>query len=139
MHHLATVILEHVTRTGRHFDWLFEHPAVPGPAAPLWAARLALPPHAWDRPRRLILTRLPDHRRRYLTYQGPLTRGRGEVRRVEAGTVHPMLWTAERAVLRVALRHWDGRADLRRLTDERWALVLRPSGENPLCQAAAGS
>jgi hypothetical protein len=32
------------------------------------------------------LDRLPDHRRVYLDYEGPISGGRGEVVRVEAGT-----------------------------------------------------
>ena len=43
-------------------------------------------PVAWDG-RPVAAVRLPDHRRRYLTYQGPLSDDRGEVRRVAAATV----------------------------------------------------
>jgi len=140
MHPRRCVILEHVTRDGRHYDWLFEHPGgVPGHAA-LWAGRLALPSRAWHGPRRLLLTRLPDHRRRYLGYQGPLTRGRGVVRRLDAGRAWPIRWAETRAMLRLELGEWAGLATLTALTADTWAVTFRPaSREKTLCGPAEGS
>jgi hypothetical protein len=38
-------------------------------------------------------TRLPDHRLAYLDYEGPISGGRGEVRRVDSGNYKPREWT----------------------------------------------
>jgi hypothetical protein len=78
------VLLRHELPDGSgHFDWLLERPNYPdlltfrvqeridqlGPGAAGFAA-----------------TRLADHRRAYLTYEGPISDGRGSVTRVAAGT-----------------------------------------------------
>jgi hypothetical protein len=39
---------------------------------------------------------LPDHRAAYLEYEGPISGGRGEVRRVERGTYRVLEWSEER-------------------------------------------
>jgi hypothetical protein len=111
------VILEHSHHGGRHFDWLFEHPAWPvGAAAPLWAGRIARPPRCWPgSTARLLVQPLAAHRRRYLDYQGPLSRDRGVVRRVDRGWVTALLWRESRAVLRLDLAGWRGRVELRAL------------------------
>lgn len=61
-----------------HFDWLFDH----GSALWSWATDWLPKPGEQATAR---ATRLPDHRREYLCYEGPLTRERGMVTRVEAG------------------------------------------------------
>jgi hypothetical protein len=38
---------------------------------------------------------LPDHRRIYLTFEGPIAGGRGEVRRVAEGNYQTIEWTGE--------------------------------------------
>jgi len=122
------VILEHRHRGGRHWDLLIEHPAGPldGPA-PLWAARLPWPPARWPAtPCRLLATPLPDHRRRYLRDQGPLTHGRGAVRRVDQGHARPRRWCQGRASLTLHLTRWHGRVELRHLTPDRLALSVYP-------------
>jgi hypothetical protein len=122
------VILEHRHRGGRHWDWLFEHPGWPADdSAPLWAARLPRLPQRWpDRAIRLLAVTLPDHRRRYLCYQGPLTGGRGTVRRVAAGEVRPIRWRQGRAALLLWLGNWQGRVELRRLTTSRCSVLFYP-------------
>lgn len=42
----------------------------------------------------VLCQKLPDHRRAYLAYEGPVRRGRGEIQRIEEGqyeciSVHP--------------------------------------------------
>jgi DNA polymerase Ligase (LigD) len=39
---------------------------------------------------------LPDHRLDYLTYEGPISGGRGRVRRVDGGTFHELEWGPHR-------------------------------------------
>jgi hypothetical protein len=81
------VVLRHQTPDGSaHLDWMlattddlpdpdvrslvtFRTPVIPGQA------------DAFD------AERIPDHRVHYLTYEGPLSGGRGDVRRIAAGSV----------------------------------------------------
>jgi len=129
MQSVRCVILEHRHRNGRHFDWLFERPDTSiRQSPPLWAARITRPPQHWRNRERLIAERLADHRRVYFMAQGPLTRGRGLVWRVEAGWVEPLLWRTGRLVLGIDFASWTGRAELRPLTDTRWRVQLR---QNP--------
>ena len=46
--------------------------------------------------------RIDDHRLAYLDYEGPVSDGRGEVRRIEAGTYEVDSWSAERVRVRLA-------------------------------------
>jgi hypothetical protein len=57
--------------------------ATPGDRFPLAGSRAGRGSDAGPRPQ--TLRALPDHRRAYLTYQGPVSGGRGRVRRVDAG------------------------------------------------------
>jgi len=82
----TTVLLKHTTPDGQsHFDWLLEQPNDPGEHRMI-AFRCAQDPlpicppdtgkSAWSG------ERLPDHRAHYIRYQGPISDGRGNVRRV---------------------------------------------------------
>lgn len=74
------VVLEHTTETGVHWDLMLELPAKEGLAT--WRL-LSDPLEAPGRP--VAAERIGDHRRSYLTYEGPISGGRGQVRRVDAG------------------------------------------------------
>lgn len=66
--------------------------------------------------------RLPDHRKHYLSYQGPISGERGEVAQVLAGHCH---WLrAEHAHIEVRLAHPQGEAHLvlNLLEADRWQL-----------------
>ena len=52
--------------------------------APLTTFRLP----AWPLTQPAAIEKLPDHRRDYLTYEGPLSNNRGTVKRVAGGTFH---------------------------------------------------
>lgn len=106
------VVLHHLLPDGSgHFDWLLERPsptahapeAHPGtntgrphaqppmPVDPDARILLSLQTHSRpDDPRAGVFAArpLPDHRAIYLTYEGPISGGRGEVRRVAQGVVH---------------------------------------------------
>ena len=71
------VVLRHEGVDTPHFDLMVQ----PSPGAKLATWRLA----AWPPAGSLALTRLPDHRTEYLTYEGEISGGRGTVRRVEQG------------------------------------------------------
>lgn len=123
MRTLRTVVLRHETRAGSHYDWLVED-ASASPRAPLWTARAAFPPSQWRALGTLLLTPLPPHRRRYLTYQGAISGGRGAVRRVEAGEVNARLWTASRLVLDVRMPGFEGGIEARAVSDRAWRCAV---------------
>ncbi len=78
---LRTVVLLHTLPDGSsHFDWMLEQPG----RGDLVTFRCTRSPHEagqWD------AERLPDHRRVYLDYEGPISGNRGDVRRVASGEV----------------------------------------------------
>lgn len=78
---LRTVVLLHTLPGGSsHFDWMLEQPG----EGDLATFRCTLSPHDAER---WGAERLPDHRRAYLDYEGPISRNRGDVQRVAAGTI----------------------------------------------------
>lgn len=90
------VILEHVTGEGVHWDLMIERHA--GGALATW--RLAANPIV--NTGTIEATPLGDHRRVYLDYEGAISGGRGEVRRLDRGdaTVHMLTTTTVRAGMR---------------------------------------
>lgn len=66
-----------------HFDLLLGAP--PAPGGKLLAWRLLPHPDTWPHHPPTAI-RLPNHRRHYLTYEGPISDNRGHVRRVAAGS-----------------------------------------------------
>lgn len=76
------VLLLHELPDGSsHFDWMLARDA----AGPLVTFRVTERIDAGVRA--FVATRLPDHRRVYLTYEGDVSGGRGRVRRVAEGSV----------------------------------------------------
>lgn len=88
------VVLLHTGYGPDHYDLMLDRDG----ASPLETYRCPRwPVEAGDR-----AVRLPDHRRVYLDYEGPISGGRGKVARVEAGTFE----SNENRVL--VLEHPDG-------------------------------
>jgi hypothetical protein len=75
---LRYVILRHDGVPEPHFDLMFE--TAEGSALATWRSPL-WPPVSEQR-----VEKLPDHRREYLDYEGPVSNDRGRVARVECGT-----------------------------------------------------
>lgn len=79
-------VLLHIVPThslrATHWDLLLEHPH-PGNDS-LLSFELLVPPEKWSNP--TAATRLPDHRHRYLTYEGPISNDRGHVKRILQGS-----------------------------------------------------
>ncbi len=75
-------ILEH-RWNGIHWDLLLER----GETLATWAIDAPLTPGPGQPARAL-----PDHRLVYLEYEGPISGGRGEVRRVAEGTYSERFW-----------------------------------------------
>jgi hypothetical protein len=74
------VILLHTGHGPDHYDLMLES----GRALATW--QLPSDPADLAAGQGLPAKRLPDHRRAYLTHEGPVSRQRGHVRRVEEGT-----------------------------------------------------
>lgn len=118
----ATVVLEHTQADGRsHFDWMIEDPALVGENR-LATWRVATRPDLADGGESFAAERIGDHRDRYLHYEGPLSDGRGRVRRVGLGTVEWERCSSETIEIRV---RWSGgraaRLTGRRLSDADWS------------------
>ena len=75
---LRYVVLRHSDVSEPHFDLMFE--TLPGSMLATWRF-----PH-WPSDTPAQITRLRDHRRLYLEYEGTLTDQRGSVHRVADGT-----------------------------------------------------
>lgn len=122
MHTLQTAVLEHTTHQGVHHDWLIENPSLANPQAPdarLWTARVGPPPSIWGDIRRFEVEVIAPHRRDYLHDQGPISGGRGRVRRVAEGVCVVRLWSDDRILICTDLLG-DRPVTLLRLTGKRW-------------------
>lgn len=127
---LPTALLRHERRDDTHFDWLIQPPLSTNcPAGMLWCGRVDRPWRQWVSLGTFLLTPLPPHRRRYLTYQGPVSDGRGHVTQVGRGTVQAHVWTPTRMLL--TLRYPDDHGMnlstralcLDRLAPDRWRVT----------------
>ena len=128
---LPTTLLRHETCHDTHHDWLMADPRTAWQHhAPLWTARLTPPSRHWSLLGAWQLQPIRPHRAHYLTYQGPLApqdgRSRGQVRRIDRGTFVPHLWTDHRIVIDLAMHHFRGRVEIRRVTDDRYTATSTP-------------
>jgi len=132
------VIQHHVTGQGEHYDLMLER----GPALATW--RLERHPACLEAGQSLPATELPDHRPAYLTYEGPVSGGRGTVHIVDGGT-YRLIHRAESAwQVQLEGRQVRGHFELRRLGGERWILLAGgeagdrrgPSGGRPGSRSA---
>ena len=119
---LPTVLLRHQTKAGVHHDWLLADPR--DPSGRLWTARVAPPSRDWPALRSWRLTVLPPHRRRYLTYQGPVASVGGSVRRIDAGTFVPLRWTSRVILIDLSLRDCAGLVRLEATASGAWRATL---------------
>lgn len=105
-----------------HFDLLVEPPTPfpPPDAGRLWTARLDLAPADWAKAGAFPLTVISPHRREYLTYEGPVSGNRGEVKRVDEGTACALQWEADTIELEMNLRGFSGRLTLRQVAGDAW-------------------
>lgn len=79
-----TVILEHILPDGtRHYDWMIEDPTL-GEGRTLRTWRTEARP---DLEAVFDAEQIGHHRDHYLTHEGPLSGGRGRVRRMRSGEV----------------------------------------------------
>ena len=112
------VIQRHQLPDGVHWDLMIEAGDV------LWTWQLGRPPQALGRDP-VPAVRIADHRKVYLTYEGPISGDRGTVRIAERGTCRLLEITETLLRLEVQGRVLAGRFELRRTdpASDRWALV----------------
>lgn len=107
-------ILEH-DHPELHWDLLLEDGAV------LRAWRLAEPPRVGVR---IAATALAAHRLVYLDYEGPISGGRGAVKRWEAGVYEGAL-SATCCAIQLHGQRLHGPAELRHVAADCWEFELR--------------
>ena len=118
------VVLEH-RWDGVHWDFMVE--VAPGGPLRTWAID-AEPVPGRDLPARA----LADHRREYLTYEGEVSGGRGEVRRWDEGACAVEVWEAGRVRLVLEGAYLIGPVAL-------WASPPGGAGEPPGTASASGA
>jgi hypothetical protein len=111
------VLLQH-DHPHLHWDLMLEAGEV------LWTWRLEAPP---DAVKRVGAVRIGDHRLHYLSYEGPLSGNRGQVRREDHG-LFTLVEASDRAVrVRVQGERLSGEVELVRGEGEKWEAIYRPS------------
>ncbi|NBO91829.1 MAG: hypothetical protein EBV06_05895 [Planctomycetia bacterium] len=99
----------------------------------LWTWRLDRPPRYHDTQ---FAERIADHRKIYLDYEGPISGGRGEVRREVSGTLEWLLQEETKLMGYLKSNHLEGVVTMERLSDNnmQWSIYLIPgraSTESP--------
>jgi DNA polymerase Ligase (LigD) len=111
------VILEH-DHPHLHWDFMLEA----GDVLRTW--RLSAPPAGGSSP--ISATASGDHRPFYLDYEGPVSGGRGQVRRWDAGEYEEEVSDAERLQVRLRGQRVSGTVVLERASQDEWCLLYRP-------------
>lgn len=125
---LRSVVLQHQTRQDTHYDWLIA--GLTTDAARCLTFRVKHPPAHWPVLGKVLAEHLPDHRKHYLTYQGPVAAladdpsqtPRGKVRHIEQGCVLVQMRADARLVMKVDWRSGRLELDLHRLKADRWQI-----------------
>jgi len=108
-------ILHHTGVVPEHFDLMFE--TADGSTLATWRSP------AWPITTPTVIERLADHRADYLEYEGPVSGGRGTVRRVAGGRFTTVARTADRWVVGI---------------EGGMTLILRRTGKDAAWQAEVG-
>jgi hypothetical protein len=74
---------------------------------------------------------IPDHRLAYLDYEGPVSGGRGTVRRWESGTYHVKQEAETGMTLSLAGSRKTGMAELRRRDGKGWEFLWPGEASRP--------
>lgn len=119
---LRFAILHHQVKGGEHWDFLLEH------EGKLLSWQLFhYPLSSGNYP--ITCRRLADHRLMYLDYEGPVSRDRGHVRRVDSGHFQFEKLDEDHIVVQLSGYHLSGMYELLRAkaNGELWAFqVARP-------------
>lgn len=120
----AFVILLHTGCGEDHFDLMLD----PGQGRRLATWRCGVGCLSLRPGEAAVVRRLADHRRAYLTYEGPVSGGRGMVRRVARGTYETLDDQPGRLVVRLdAEGKPPARLELTQAEGDRW--VITRSGD----------
>jgi hypothetical protein len=113
---LRYVVLRHSDIAEPHFDLMFE--TLPGSMLATWRAE------SWPIESVTPLTRLRDHRRLYLEYEGELSGRRGSVIRVAEGNCHVEI--GENSVWKIQILTGSSPTTLllRQIANEQWEASL---------------
>jgi hypothetical protein len=133
----ACVLLLHELSDGdSHYDWLIDRhePAERAEAAGDPGERALIAFRLSDRidlalPPQFDAQRLADHRRVYLTYEGPVSGGRGRVRRVASGRMRVKRASEHDLVLVGGFGEARGRLSGAAVEGGRWVFSTGPVGE----------
>ena len=71
---------------------------------------------------------LPDHRRYYLDYEGPVSGDRGTVKRWDQGEFTELFRNADRLIVSLAGERIQGQTQLQRVSGPSWNFQLQASG-----------
>lgn len=115
MRPLRYVILWHDGIDEPHFDIMVE--TYPGSMLTTWRSP------RWPIDRATLATRLKDHRREFLDFEGELTGRRGRVTRVAAGTCTVEIGEAGAWIVQVLSGASPQKIRLKSLTPERWEIT----------------
>jgi hypothetical protein len=114
------VILHHTGHGAEHWDFMLEESGV---LATWWCPSN---PASLSPDQSLLCKKLPDHRLAYLTYEGPVSRDRGQVRRVEEGEYECISTSDHHRRVRMHGRTLTGLVELRQeQPDDGWSLKRR--------------
>ena len=121
----AYVILAHSGAGPLHYDLMLES----GSSLATW--HVPAPPREMAIGADVAAPRLGDHRRAYLSYQGPVSGGRGCVRRVEAGSYDHIVAEARRWRVRLAGPDGSVLLELRHVGPGEGDWTIRRLNETP--------
>jgi len=111
------VIQEHHQAEQVHWDLMLEK----GRCLATW--QVAQPPENWSA-NSLPCQKIFDHRRRYLTYEGPLSRDRGYVKIIARGSYSPLEIDEKYWRITLAGDTISGIVELRQV-DQQWFLQFK--------------
>jgi hypothetical protein len=127
------VLLHHQHASDSHYDLMLQD------GAKLLTWRLdSVPRPGAEQP----AERIADHRLVYLDYEGPISGGRGEVRRIDGGSYDPLRWSEDEIIAELHGNIVQGRVRLWKLAaarpgplnsggaSERWALQYEAPGHS---------
>ncbi len=75
--------------------------------------------------------RLGDHRKFYLDYEGLVSGGRGDVRRVSSGTCEILHWSPQKCSVRLISESFNGFFELVLSHSDHWMLVRASGNSDP--------
>jgi len=122
------VILEH-TQQSTHWDFMLESNGV------LLTWRLEQPPMAGEE---TAAERTFDHRLMYLDYEGPVSGGRGHVRRWDSGVYEGEVGGETPWQLALHGGQWSGTVVLKQVDAKQWRLTFIAGGAKAGPEAPAG-